>query len=323
MSTNPLSPDQSLETRIAAIGADGYVTADEVLFLRRSIFADGVISAAELDALFALGARAPEGDIEWPQYFAEAAADHYLREEEPQGYLTAEEFASLKTRVMRDGGANALERLLLIKLMETAVETPKEMSAFAGEQIKAAIFGKEGGPCVSKEDVMMVRRWLFAAGGDANVAVTQNEAELLFDINDAIEGADNNPAWSELFVQGVVNHLMASLGYSAPSRAEAFRRYEWVSDHSVEVGGFFGRMFTGVASLFRKDKKTVYEERAEERSAAAEDAETVTPEEAEWLANRIGRDGEFDDNERKLIERMKDLNARLPEGLQELVKRAA
>ena len=49
--------DQSLETRLAAIGEDGYVTADEVLFLRRSVFADGIVSNEELDALFALGAR--------------------------------------------------------------------------------------------------------------------------------------------------------------------------------------------------------------------------------------------------------------------------
>lgn len=313
-----------LETRLEAIGADGYVTADEVLFLRRTVFSDGIVSCDELDALFALGDRAPEGDIEWPQFFAEAAADFYLREEEPNGYLTDAEFTSLKARVTRDGYANQLERMLLIKLMETAIETPKELSAFTGGQIKAAIMGKPAGPSVDKNEVMLIRRWLFATGGDAHVAVTKNEAELLFAINDAVRNSENNPAWNELFIQGIINHLMASLGYSAVSREEAIRRHKWVSDHSINVGRFLQRMFIGVFDAFKTAKeKTVYEEKAEARDAAVASAEKITPQEAEWLADRIGRDGTFDANEEKLIARMKELEADLPETLKTLVNRAA
>ena len=125
--------DQPLATRLAAIGADGFVSADEVLFMRRTVFADGVVSHNELDALFDLGDRAQDGDPEWFQFFAEAAADFYLREEEPQGYLTPDEFQSLKARVTRDAHANGLEIALMVKLMETADQTPPEMAAFVGE----------------------------------------------------------------------------------------------------------------------------------------------------------------------------------------------
>ena len=144
--------DPSLSTRLAAIGADGFVSADEVLFLRKAVFANGVVDREELDALFGLGDRAGKGDPEWFQFFAEAAADFYLREEEPQGYLTAEEFASLKARILRNGHANPLEIALMVKLMETADQTPPEMAAFAGEQFKAMILAKPDGPVVDKHE---------------------------------------------------------------------------------------------------------------------------------------------------------------------------
>ena len=314
--------DQPLQTRIAAIGADGFVSADEVLFLRSKVFANGIVEPAELNALFDLGDRAQDGDAEWFQFFAEAAADFYLREEEPHGYLTAEEFQSLKARVMRNGHANALEIALMVKLMETADETPPEMAAFVGEQIKELILDKPGGPVVSKQDAVMIRRYLFAAGGDGHVAVTRREAELLFDINDATENARNNPAWTELFVQGVVNHLMAHLGYKAPSREEAFRRNAWAKDQSVNVGGFFKKMIAGGLSGFRATE-SVASAHNEQREAEIAQAEQLTKAEADWLAARIGKDGGFDVNERRLIERLRELEKELPDGLKALIERAA
>ncbi len=317
--------DQSLQTKIAAIGADGYVTADEVLFLRRSVFANGVVSATELDALFALGAHAQEGDAEWAQFFAEAAADFYLREEQPHGYLTPEEFQSLRRRVTQDSSANKLELGLLVKLMETATETPPEMAAFVGEQIKQAVLNKPTGPAIDKVEIMLTRRYLFAAGGDGNVAVTRREAELLFDINDAIGKSSDSPAWTELFVQGIVNHLMAHLGYKAPSREEAFRRDAWMRDQTVDVGGFFKRMLSGGFGAL----KGAYSNHSDDadfndqRDADVAEAAKVTGAEAAWLAARIGRDGAFDAHERQLIERMRALEKDLPEGLKALLERAA
>ncbi len=317
--------DQSLETRLVAIGADGFVSADEVLFLRRSVFADGIVRLDELDALFQLGDRAPEGDPEWPQFFAEVAADYFLREEEPQGYLTATEFAALKDRITRDGHANGLELGLLVKLMETAERTPPEMAAFVGKQFKAAILDKPGDVGVSKTDVMLLRRYLFACGGDGNVAVTRREAELLFDINDATENAENDPAWTELFVQGIVNHLMAHLGYKTPSREEAFRRNAWARDRSVNVGGFFKRMVAGgFGAVFDAYKdKSAYEQYNEQREADGAAAADITQGEADWLASRIGRHGGFGENERQLIDKMRELESDLPENLKALVARAA
>lgn len=317
---------QDIETRLSAIGASAYVTADEVLFLRRTVFADGVVSSEELDAVFKLGERAPNGDHEWKQFFAEVVADYYLREEEPQGYLTPEEFETLKSRITRDGAcASTLELGLLVKLMETAQKTPADMSAFTGDQFRQAITRRDGGAHVTKEDAALIKRYLFAVGGAGNVAVTREEAELLFDLNDAAENADNDPAWTSLFVTGVINHLMAHLGYQTLSREEAFRRDAWVKDHSVNVGGFFSRMVSGGLSGFGMlgKSKTAQAEQNEQRDAEVAVAAKVTPAEAEWIAARIGQDGAFDENEKALINRMRELEKDLPETLKSLVARAA
>ena len=228
----------------------------------------------------------------------------------------------MRSRVLRNGHANALEIALMVKLMETADQTPPEMASFVGEQIKAMILDKPDGPVVSKQDAIMIRRYLFAAGGDGNVAVTRRETELLFDINDATENARNNPAWTELFVQGVVNHLMAHLGYTAPSREEAFRRNAWAKDTSVNVGGFFKKMIAGGLSGF-KPTESVIQAHHDKREADIAQAERLTKAEADWLASRIGKDGGFDVNERRLLERLRELEKELPEGLKALIDRAA
>lgn len=320
-----MTTDATLAAKLGGIGSNGRVTADDVLNLRRDVFADGIVSPAELDALFDLAGRAPEGAPEWEQFFGEAVADFYLREEEPQGYLTEEEFRSLEARLMRDRAVSRLEINLLVKLLEDARQTPQAFTPYVGEQIKQSILNKPGGPQVDDRDAALLRRFLFAAGGDGNVAVTRMEAEILFDINDAAEKARNSPAWTELFVQGVINHLMAHLGYSAPSREEAFRRNAWARDRSTNVGGFFKRMLSGGFAAIQNaySEESVYTEHSKAQARDAAEAEKITPQEAEWLAKRIGRDGGFDANERRLISRMQEFESELPAALKSLVENAA
>ncbi|MCB2097215.1 MAG: hypothetical protein KDE05_06235, partial [Parvularculaceae bacterium] len=139
-------PQNNIETLIRSVGADGHVSADDVLFLRKNVFADGVVSRAELAALFALAEKAPQGDPEWADYFAEASADFFLREEEPHGYLTDQEFEHLEAFVTRDGKkASAIELQLLVRLMEKATATPPAMAEFVADQFRRLIRERKGG----------------------------------------------------------------------------------------------------------------------------------------------------------------------------------
>ncbi|MGE0408292.1 MAG: hypothetical protein AB7P23_03410 [Amphiplicatus sp.] len=327
------NPDLAAKTApsLAAIGADGYVSAEDILFLRRNVFRDGVVSPAELDALFALAERAPKGDPEWAMFFEEAAADFYLREEAPEGYLTEDEFASLKARVIRGAHPSPLKLGLLLKLLETATATPPAMAVFVADQLRAAILRKGARRGVTRNDVDLLQRFIFAKGGAGGLAVTRVEAELLFDINDANATAANDPAWTTFFVKSIANHLMAHFSYAPPSREEARARHAFMSDHKADIGGVFKRMARGglglakraLAEAGREEEKSAQAQRNEQRDRAAAIAEKVTPVEADWLADRIGRDGDLHDSERALIDYMKQLGAELPPKLKALADKAA
>lgn len=311
--------------KLSNVGADGFVSAADVQFLRRMVFKDGIVAPDELDALFTLGERAPKGDPEWGQFFEESAADFYLREEEPHGYFTADEFRTFKARVTHDGGtASGLELGLMVKLLEDAVETPGEMWSFVGDQIRKRLTAEGATGGVSKDHVDLVRRYIFAKGGDGNIAVSRTEAELLFDINDAARGAGHHASWTDFFVKSIANHLMAQSGYQPLSREEAKRLHDFAADHSVKVGGFFQRMLSGgLSALTGADKQSSQAARNAEREAAAAVAEQVTQTEADWLGDRIGRDGELRDIERALVDHIRGLGADLPPKLKALVERAA
>ncbi|MFZ5618686.1 MAG: hypothetical protein ACOZAA_15330 [Pseudomonadota bacterium] len=316
-----------LEPLIRNVGADGYVSGDDVLFLRKNVFADGVVSRLELAALFALAEKAPHGDREWADYFVEAAADFFLREEEPHGYLTQEEFNFLEALVTRDGKkASSIELSLLVALMEKATATPPAMSEFIADQFRRLIAEREKAPKIVRADSELLRRYFYASGGAGSIAVIREEVELLFDIHEMTAGSDNDPAWADLFIKAVAAHLMAHVGYKPLPREEALRLHDWVKDQTVDPAGFFGRMVSGGLAGIREaygQKQSPAARRNADDAIAAAIAEQVTAQEADWLADRIGRNGRFDEIEKALLAYMRDLDADLPPKLSALVAKAA
>jgi hypothetical protein len=316
-----------IETLIRSVGADGFVSADDVIFLRKNVFADGVVSRAELAALFALAEKAPQGDKEWADYFAEAAADFFLREEEPHGYLTESEFEHLEAWISRDGAkASGLELGLLVSLMEKATATPDAMADFAADQFRRLIADRKGGPRISGADADLLRRFLYASAGHGSIAITKDEAELLFDLHEMTASADNDASWPDLFIKAIAAHLMAHVGYRPLPREEALRLHDWVKDQTVNPAGFFGRMFSGGLAGIREAygrKPSAAGRKNEDDAIAAAIAEQVTAQEADWLAGRIGKNGKFDDVERALLHYMRGLGADLPPKLAALVEKAA
>lgn len=315
------------------------VTAEDVLTLRRGVFHDGVVTRGEAEALFALDASCRDRDPAWDEFFIEALCDYLVMQEAPSGYVSEDNAAWLKRAISRDGKVDSRTELeLLIKVMEKATSMPASLSAFALRQVAHAVMHGDGplargrvarAGIVTADDVAMLRRILYAYGGNGHGGVSREEAEVLFEINDHTVEAANDPAWSDLFVKAIGFSLLAATRHVPMERAEALRREEWLEDTSVSVGGFFGRMLAGglkgyTEKLLRDDSREAdYRERNRAFEAANAAAEAVDLEEAAWLVERIGRDGVLHENEKKLIGFLKAEASRLDPALQPLLDKVA
>jgi hypothetical protein len=296
-----------LESRVA--------DADDVIDLRRKVFGDGVVSADEAELLFTIHHRLDEESAEWRQFFIEALCDYVVQQAEPRGYVSVENAIWLIEQVMDDDIIETASELeAIIRIIETARSVPDQLIAFALMQVRFAVINGYGAAKllegeeaesvagkVTSADVMLLRRILYAASGDRGAGISRDEAEILFDINDDTEGADNAPEWSELFVKAIGNAMLFACGHQVPTREDALRQDAFLQSREG-VGGFLSRMARAIGrGQLGAKEDCVWEERLEAHHDEAKAAGPLTSEEAQWLIDRIGRDGAFSDNERAAI----------------------
>jgi hypothetical protein len=323
---------------VADVMASKRVTAGDVTELRRAIYLDGAAEAGEVERLFAIDEAANERDPAWVELFVEAVTDCLVEQMRPQGYVDEANADWLMERISRDGVVKTESELeLLVKVLERAKTSPERLVAYALNQVKKAVVDGQGPLArggtltrgkIGRAEVELIRRMIYAFGGDGNVAITRSEADVLFEINDATVEADNDPAWSDLFVKAIANFMMAASGYAVPTRQEAIRREAWLDSPSGGVGEFFSRMaaggLRGVLDAYRRPgTEGAWAERNAETKAAIAAAEVVTAEEAEWLARRIGRDGTFHANEKALLRFVRDEGPSVHPSLKSLIAKAA
>lgn len=324
---------------VAGLTSKNRITAEDVTMLRREVFGDGVVSRGEAEALFALDVTARDKCQEWPEFFVEAITDYIVHQEKPAGYISEGNADWLVQTISRDGMVDNLTELeLLVHVLEKAKSSPSRLSAYALEQVgHAVIDGKGplmlGGDLVpgliAKAEVDLLRRILYAYGGDGNIAITRAEAEVLFKINERTAAASNDPSWNDLFVKAIANFVMCSAGYEAPTREVALRRDSFFEQADAEIGGFFGRMVSGglaaIMEAYRApdDIETEWEARNRASEALARRAETIDAGEAKWLAERIGGDRPLRENERALLTLIKHASPEIHPALKPLLDKVA
>lgn len=331
---------ESMKSRaLKSLEGKGKIEPGDVLTLRRDVFADSWISREEAQALIALEKSDAVKCGEWSAFFIEAVTDFVVRQEKPSGYISDENADWLIGMVSKGDEAVSLTALeLLVTVLEKAKRSPERLVALALHQVELAVL--EGrGPLsngrslqpgvIGRAEVELLRRILYAFGGDGNIAITRAEAEVLMSINDRTAEQQNDPAWSELFVKAVANCVMCASGYEAPSREEALRRDAFFDRADADIGGFFRRMVSGgVSGILDAYLSTGGMEDAwKARNRALEDrtnaAESVEAEEAHWLADRIGRDGRMHENERELLTFLKRHSTSIHPSLMPLLDRVA
>lgn len=315
---------------VQSILARGAITADDVLTLRKRVFWKGVVTQADAELAFMLNDRLHHNaDAAWHGFFVEALTDHVVTQAQPAGYVSDENAAWLMERIGRSGHVDTpCELELLIKVLERSQQSPLALVRFALEQVKIGVVTGEGAVgarrlaaagAVEDHETELVRRILYAFGGDGNIAVTKPEAEILFDINDATDHRLNHPSWSDLYVKALANFLMAASGYQVPSRQEALRREAWLDAPSGGVAAFMGSMVSGGLDGVWK----AYREPAATGAAERWSTPRATDHEVMWAASRIGRSGRLHDNEMALINFLKSHDAHLHPRLVPVLDRVA
>jgi hypothetical protein len=323
---------------MSEIKARGSIKDADVLKLRRSYYDDGHITAEEAEAIIALNDACPVQDPAWADCFVETISDYIVDQAQPEGYLTAANAAWLIERVSKDGRIETKTELeLLVNVLDKARWAPQSLVTFTLKQVKEAVIagsgvlrnGKQlGAGVVTEGDVDMLRRILYAYGGDGSIGVTQPEAEVLFDINDATADADNHPSWRDLFVKAIANCVMSASGYAAPAREIALARDAWLDRRGdLALESIVSGMGSGLKNFLTGYRKQTDEERAIAR-LTQQKIEIVTNEgvstaEATWLAERIGRDGRMTPNEQALLMFLKADSGSIHPVLRELVERAS
>ncbi|MEZ5908048.1 MAG: hypothetical protein R3D31_04530 [Hyphomicrobiaceae bacterium] len=338
---------------VAEIEARGSIKDTDVLKMRRAFYEDGAICESEAETLLHLNEACHVQDPSWSDFLIEAITDYVVNQANPHGYVTADNATWLLSRIEKDGRVDTKTELeLVIHVIERARWSPESLVAFALAQVKHAVI--EGtGPIrsgqsltrgvIGESEVELLRRILYAFGGDGAIGITRSEAEVLFDISDATAEADNHPAWAELFAKAVASVVMVGSGYAPPSREEALRRERWleeptesfstlkrtlstlfsgprtISDGLSSEGGMRGTL----SSYTRRSAMEEAMARLERQRVEIITNEAVTEGEAAWLVERIGRDGKVSETERELLAFLKRESPSIHPSLLTLIEKAA
>ena len=294
--------------------ADGVISAEEILELRRLGWANGKMEPEEAEALFTANDACQEPTNAWCDFFVEALTSYIVNTVDPKGYVDDEMAEELISRIDRDGRVGTVAELeLLVKVCETAVNVPEALKLYVLRQVENAVTHGDGPTRhgeldpqgINTAECVLLRRLIFAPASDRPAAVSKREAEMLFRIKDQTLYEVNAPEWEKLFVQGVANYLLGFGGHEPLSHDRAAELETFMASEGAGIGGFLGRMFTskpdftGFGSLLKigSDEAEYLDDYDDQADAAAQ----LEPAEQAWLQDMLDADEELDEMEKALI----------------------
>lgn len=295
----------------AEASADGAISAEEILELRRLGWADGQMDPDEAEALFTANDAWTDPSAEWCDFFVDAMAAFVVNTVEPRGYVDDETGDELIARIDRDGRLGSMAELeLLVHVLEIARNVPERLKTYALKQIEDAVLHGDGptrlgelSPMgINQSECALLRRLIFAPAGDRPAAVSQREAEMLFRIKDACLYEVNAPEWEQLFVQGAANYLFGFGGLEPLSHDRAEELEQFMVQECAGIGSFLGRMFTAKPDVDGAFGSLLdIGSHALDTDAQVEEAEELTAEEGHWLTALLEADEELDPMEKALL----------------------
>ena len=110
-------------TIISAMILGHRVTAQDVAWLRREVFADGEVTREAADELFAVARARMDNAPEWTEFFVELITDHVVWQTRPTGIVTDEQ---AKWLLQRADECRSLEALAaLVNVLAEAQRAPQ------------------------------------------------------------------------------------------------------------------------------------------------------------------------------------------------------
>lgn len=299
-----------------AAAADGQLTTDQLLALRREGWGDGIITRAEAEALFALNTALSQRSAEWCDFFVEAIGEFVLNGSPPRLQCSVEEAEWLIAQIDHDGVVESIVELeTMVRILERAENTPDRLKHYVLGVIEREVLtgtgptrcgGELSATHISAAECRIIRRVIFASGGHGPAAVTRYDAEMLFRLKDATLAEENAPEWDDLFVDGVANYLKGfTLPHAQISRERALELDAFIADAKPNVRAFLGRVAKDVPGA-RNHFGKVFGRRqgGPDYAAIAAAGEAVTDHERQWLEAMIDADGEVDELESRLLARL-------------------
>jgi len=311
----------------------------DVAVLRADVFSDGIVNSREATSILALDRSCRNKCAEWDHFYVEALGDYLVFQTEPKGHVSPQNAEGIIRAISSDGIIDTRTELeLLLHVMRKAASVPPSFSAFALSQVKHAVLDGEGvlargrslrPGVVTADDVDMLKTMLYSVGTLDSFAISRDEADVLFDINDQTAMAANDPTWATLFSKAVAASVLMVAGYTPVSADDALTRSTWRDDNELDFSAQSAWNFIGRLRGFVNDitTDTSLEAMAKARNASlaasAELAHQVDEGEAEWLAERVMRDGRLNENEKALLRLLAKEAPSVPHSLRALVDQAA
>ena len=124
-------------TIISAMILGRRVTAQDVVWLKREVFASREVTRKSADELFAVVRAEMVNAPEWKEFFVDMIAEHVVRQSEPPGVVSDEQAAWLLERVDECKSVEALAALINVcaeahRAPDWFVAAARERAAVAG-----------------------------------------------------------------------------------------------------------------------------------------------------------------------------------------------
>ena len=194
------------------------IRAEDVLRLRRSIYSEGGIDRDEAELLFRLNRETKDADPAWAEFFVEGLTDFFFWREGTESSLTEEAEQMLMGWIGPDPTVDDITELrLLLNIMFRTNGSSERFRRYVLDAVRhsvldsdQALFGKARRVpgAIDTADVEVIRKLIYGMGSQNGMAISQTEAEFLFELNRTTAGADNVPAWRDLFVKAITMYLL-------------------------------------------------------------------------------------------------------------------